>query len=253
VVLIGIGLLSAVCVSAQDSAQQAVKKDSLAASVVDTALTAMGGRSAIASIQDVTITGQSQSSDPNKPDDRLVWKSKGMSIRYENTTQDGHSIVVVHRRNGSRQDSSGKVNAMAHRVSITLFPSHLPGTVLLSLLNSPDCSLSVVDDPNSESNTTHIRSEKQMAQKGFTRLTRQDWYFDRSTGLPVRVEFYLPDMKNQQLDGTATVVYTEWQTVSSILIPRSLQLLYDGNLQSTVTLETPTFNQGIPASAFQLQ
>jgi len=245
-------LLSMAClVSAQ--APSAARRDQTAVQTVTQALNAMGGLAAWSQVTDATVKGQFQSPASSDTHERVTWKSRGMSIRYEYSSPDGKSVAVVDQGKGHRQDSTGNVTEMDHRVSLTLFPAHLPGVALLSLLNSPDRSLSVVPATGSESNTIHVRSEKQMAKPGFSRITRQDWYFDLTTGLPIRVEFYLPDLKNQRFDGTATVTYTRWQTASSIQIPQTMQILYDGVLQSTVSLGAPSFNQGLSVSDFQLQ
>jgi hypothetical protein len=245
-------LLSLACVASAQS-PSAVKRDQAAVQVLAQALNEMGGQSAFSSIQDVIVQGQMQSPTSSNTPEQITWKNRGMSMRYEYSAQDGKSVAIFDHGKGHRRDSSGNISEMDHRTSLTLFPTHLPGVALLSLLDSPDRSLSVIPTTDSESNMVHVRSEKQMAKPGFSRITRQDWYFDQTTGLPIRVDYYLPDLKNQRFDGTATVLYTGWQTASSIQIPRTMQILYDGVLQSTVTVGAPSFNQGLSASDFQLQ
>jgi len=239
--------------SAQNSVQQAPTKDPQAVAALNATLAAMGGQAAFGAIQDVTVSGQSQSSDQSAPADQFVWKSIGMSVRHEYSMPDGTHTSSVSQGKGQSKDPSGKISTIDSRASLTIFPYHMPGSVLLSLLNSADRSLSLVSDPTDDGNLIHLRSVQQLPQPLLGPITRQDWYIDPASGLPVRVSFYLPDLKSQRLDGTATIVFTNWQTAASIQVPQSMQLFYDGVLQDTITLGSPTFNQGLSASVFRLQ
>jgi hypothetical protein len=73
-----------------------------------------------------------------------------------------------------------------------------------------------------------------------------------TTGLPTRVDYYLPNITNPSLDGTATVLYSSWQKTPTILLPQTLQTLGNGTAVNTINLGAPQFNQGLSASIFQL-
>jgi hypothetical protein len=91
-----------------------------------------------------------------------------------------------------------------------------------------------------------------MSDPTLTPVTQQDWYVDMNTGLPTRVDYYLPNITNSALDGTATILFTSWQKTPTILVPQTIQMLTNGTQVSTVTLGIPQFNQGLSATIFQL-
>lgn len=253
--VVGGVLVCGVWSSAQTSAQQTsvAAKDSQAVATISMALTAMGGESAFAAIQDTTVSGEAAPSDPSASPSQFIWKNMGISIRHEYAMPDGTHISTVNHGKGRRQEPSGKVTPIDIRAGLTIFPYHMPGTVLLSLLNAADRSLAVITDPSDDGALLHIQSIQSLSKPLLNPVTRQDWYFDPTTSLPVRVSFYLPDLRNQRLDGTATIVFSSWQTISGIQVPKSMQLLFDGSLQETFSLGTPVFNQGLQASTFQIQ
>jgi hypothetical protein len=111
----------------------------------------------------------------------------------------------------------------------------------------------MVAQPTVDPQYIHVSAMQQLQDSTKSYLTQQEWEFDPATGLPVRVTFCLPDIRNQLHDGQATIAYTAWQNTSGAVFSQTLQLFTDGNLQSTITLQTPVFDQGLTASDFQLQ
>ena len=207
--------------SGQTAVQAVATKDPQAVAALNLALTALGGPTAFAAIQDSTVSGQSQPSDPSLPTDQFIWKSVGMAIRQEYAMSDGTHISAVIQGKGQSKDPSGQIAPIDGRASLTIFPYHLPGVVLLSLLNSANATLSLISDPTNDGNLIHVRSIRLLSHPLLSPLTRQDWLFDPVSGLPVRVSFCLPDLKSQRLDGTATVTFTGWQSASSVTVSRS--------------------------------
>lgn len=141
---------------------------------------------------------------------------------------------------------------MDARLALTLFPFDIPGAVLNYLLNAPNDTLTVVQDSGANPNIVHVRSLIQMSDPTLTPVTQQDWYIDMTTGLPSRVDYYLPNATNPALDGTATILFNSWQKTPTVLVPQTYQLLNNGTAVDSVALGVPVFNQGLTASIFQL-
>jgi len=238
--------------SAQSSAGAGSLQDPNAVSAVNLALTSMGGTSSFTSIQDTTVTGQASAGSPPNSVGQITWMTIGMSIRCATVPPTGNSIYTDQNGAGYVEDASGNVAPMDSRLALTLFPFHLPGAVLLNLLNAANETLSVVADTGSTPNIVHVRSLVQMSDPTLTPVTQQDWYVDMNTGLPTRVDYYLPNITNSALDGTATILFTSWQKTPTILVPQTIQMLTNGTQVSTVTLGIPQFNQGLSATIFQL-
>ena len=214
----------------------------------------MGGTYLFGSIKDATVTAQAHA--PNSMNSastgQITWMTIGTSIRSVTTSKSGNSAYTDQNGAGVVQDASGNVSPMDSRLALTLFPYHLPGVVLFNLLNASNESLSVVQDTSASPNIVHVRFLQQLTDSALIPLTQQDWYIDMRTGLPSRVNFYLPDVTNPSLDGTATILYTSWQKTSTILIPETLQTLNNGTATSAITIGETQFNRGLSASIFQL-
>jgi hypothetical protein len=252
--LVWLYLTCGTCASAQSAPAAASLQDPVALAAVKMAITSMGGTTSFGSIQDATVTAQTTTpSIPNPvPPGKITWMTIGMSIRCVTTSQSGNSAYTDQNGAGLVEDASGNVSPMDSRLALTLFPYHLPGMVLLNLLNASNESLSVVEDAGASPNIVHVRFLRQMTNSALTSLTQQDWFFDTNTGLPSRVNYYLPNITNPSLDGTATVIFTSWQKTPSILMPQTLQTQSNGTAVSTITLGAPQFNQGLSASILQL-
>jgi len=209
---------------------------------------------AIASIQDATVTAQTTTpnSTNSAPAGQIKWTTIGMSIRCTTASQSGNSISTIHNGTGSVEDVSGNVSPMDPRLALTTFPYHLPGVALLSLLKTSNESLTLVQDPGAATNVVHVRFQRRMSDASLTPLTQQDWFIDMNTGLPSRVDYYLPNIANPSQDGTATALFTSWQKTPTILMPQTLQTLNGETVVTTITLGKPQFNQGLSAGIFQL-
>jgi hypothetical protein len=218
------------------------------------AITSMGGTFSFGSIQDVTVSAKAYgpTSTSSAPAGQITWTTIGTSIRSVTTSQSGNSAYTDKNGTGLVEDASGNVSPMDPRLALTLFPYHLPGVVLVNLLNATNESLSVVQDAGASPTVIHVRFLQQLSDSSLIPLTQQDWYIDTKTGLPSRVDYYLPNAANPSLDGIATVLYTSWQKTPTILMPQTLQNLNSGAALSTITVGAPQFNQGLSASIFQL-
>jgi hypothetical protein len=212
----------------------------------------MGGAASLASIQDVTVSGQLQAADQSGTE-QFTWKSLGLNIRHEYAMADGNHVSVVTGAQGQSQGPDGTITPINIRSSITILPYHMPGVLIHSLLASANASLVFISQPSSDPQYMHVYASVQLAQANKSYLTQQEWEFDPATNLPIKVTFYLPDVRNSIHDGNATIQYTAWQNATGVLVPQSLSVFSDGVLQSTVTLSVPLFNQGLTLSDFQLQ
>ena len=171
-----------------------------------------------------------------------------MSLRTETASSNGTSITAVQNWVGLQENAAGSVTVLDSRLALTIYPYHIPGQVLSYLLNTPSVSLATINDQSADPNIIHIESEQQLADPSLVPVTRQDWYFDARTGLPIRVDYYLPDPTNSKNDGTASVVFLGWQKTSSTLVPQSIQQLSNGAVACLLTIGPPGYNQGLSAA-----
>ena len=230
-----------------------VQKDPAAIAAIKLALKSMGGQPTITGVSDATFIGQYQGSATSASDSgQVTWKSIGVSVRCDTSSVTGGSTFTKQNGSGFVESTSGNVTPMDSRLALTLYPFHLPSVVLLYLVNDPNHSLAVVQDTGSTPNIVHIRTQVQMGNAALTSVTQQDWYIDTNLGLPTRVTYYLPNTTNPALDGTASIIFSSWQTTSSSYSPRDIQILNNGTQVSSVHFGAPQFNLGLQSAIFQL-
>jgi hypothetical protein len=221
---------------------QAVK-DPAAISAINTALMSMGGQPAFAAIQDAVVTAQIRGADGQPT--TFTWKSIGMSLRAEVAAPTGLTISTAQGGTGYLEDVSGAVTSMDGRLANSTFPHHLPGVALLFLLNAPDRNISVISDNPDNPNLVHVRSVQVLSDQSTVTETQQDWYIDLTTGLPVRMDYVIPAQSGEDTSGTVT--FTSWQRSATVLVPQVLQ-----DVQGTITVGVPQFNQGLSTAIFTL-
>jgi hypothetical protein len=261
--LVPLGLLLALIFrvpsGAQESQANQVVRDPQAISVLRSAIRAIGGRASLSNIQDTTMEGVSVPSDTSGSTERFVWESRGMDIRKESNASDGQSVFVIYQSKGTRFPPGNESKKISGRSALALIPFEVPGSILLQLLNDPYRSLELVSETEAASDGVasvphtgvHMRTQRKNLKTGYAATTQQDWYFDPTTGIPLCVDFVLPDLKQPSLDGTASVLYDSWQEESGVQFPRQLQMFTDGVLQYTMTVSSIHINQGLNTTHFQ--
>ena len=250
---LAIALLPVFLANAQEPHTSKVVRDPQAIAILQTAVKALGGFTALSQVTDTTMQGTAQPSDSSTSTESFVWQSKGQDIRREHHDGDGIHIFTTHQGKGKRFLPNSTTQEINTRTSLTLFPFEMPGVVLLHILGNPDYSLNIATDPEQASSLLHIRALRLDLKPGYSQVSTQDWYFDSTTGLPVRVEFAMPDTREPSRDGVATITYDAWHTDSGLLFPQHMRYLADGALQSVLTISSFQINQGLGAALFQVR
>jgi hypothetical protein len=84
-------------------------------------------------------------------------------------------------------------------------------------------------------------------------MTQQDWYFNPSTSLPLRVDFVLPDAKEPNRDGTGSILYTSWQANSGVGFPKQMLYFNEAMQETVLAVNSIGINQGLPAALSQVR
>jgi hypothetical protein len=80
-------------------------------------------------------------------------------------------------------------------------------------------------------------------------VTPQDWYFDPTSFLPLRVEYLFPYQDDANRASPLSMDFANFQSVSGILVPYQLQL-HLISASTTATVTSATFNAGLSSSTF---
>ena len=232
----------------------AIVRDAQAIATVQSAIAAMGGTAAVAAIQDATFQGTIQEQTPapsaGQTSDSLTftWMTAGAQFREETTGATSHRIYVSNSGSPVDQRDGQNVTVPPFVAQVNL-PYQLPGLVLLNELNNPNYTISFVG-PTNVNGTAAIQVHT-CDETDYTShlIMPQEWYFDASTGLPIRVEYKLPKDTDVEHPWSLSIDFSNFTAAGAILVPRTLTI-NAGPATATATVNSVALNSGVPASAF---
>jgi hypothetical protein len=227
--------------------QQNVQRDSSAVSAVQNAVAALGGSAMIGQISDSTTQGTFPG---NNGSTTFTWQTEAWEFNY--SSQSGSANRTLVSGHGVPADvTNGNVLPIGAHVLRSTLPYHLPGLVLLNELNNQSYSLIYIGrEKNNGIQVIHVLTVDNTDLIGST-VTPQDWYLDTGTYLPVSVSFNIPDELNSSSYTPASLVFGSYTQVSNILVPSTfVETILSNNTNFTV--QSVTFNTGIPPSAFDV-
>ncbi len=211
------------CTSLQSQSSQ---QNSDPRTVLNEVLTMMGGSSRWSTVSDATLQGTCQNVDLHTGAQSQAvpfqWINAGREFRYEHGAESELSVMLSGHGKPTMYQPSQTLS-FTYETSQLQKPYHLPGLLLQSLLSDKDYRLEIIGDANSSNgNAVHIRATHSwghFSEQG----TRQDWWIDLSTNLPLRVVFRLP---GQAVDSylSETYLFSSWQHSGSLLFAGQVQL-----------------------------
>ena len=83
-------------------------------------------------------------------------------------------------------------------------------------------------------------------------VTPQEWYFDPNTGLPLRVEYHVPDPLNALNWAPGARDFANYQPVNGFLVPFQITNWVSGNSVSVTTISAVQLNIAVTESEFDL-
>jgi hypothetical protein len=228
-------------------------RDPQALTAVQKAVAALGGTT-LSQIHDASVQGAIQILPASANQTfSVVWEDawgKGApSFRRESHV--GGSVSVLVSGNGQPVDSQGGITMKVPRhVAFSCAAVHLPGIILAAQLNNVGYSFKFVEITTLNGQAAvHIQSAL-TSDPVASALTLQDWYFDPSSGLPLRVDYRVatsPDLLNP---GIVSMQFANFQSVSGILVPFRLSETGLAGEQDVVTITSVTLNSGLSPNEF---
>lgn len=228
-------------------------RDSQAVAAVQKAIAALGA-TALSQIRDASVQGTVQLLPASANRSLSVvwedaWGNGAPSFRRESHV--GGSVSVLVSGNGQPVDSQGGVaTKVPQHVAFSCAAVHLPGIILAAQLNNPAYSFKFVETTALNGQPAiHIESAL-TADPVTSAVSLQDWYFDTSSGLPLRVDYRIVTSADPLNPGIASMQFANFQSVSGILVPFRLTETGLAGEQDVVTITSVTFNSGLSPSEF---
>ena len=211
--------------SAQQSGSLNSSENQQAEVVLNSALSAMGGQALWAAISDATVSGTCESAGVDGTNSGaaspFLWINAQDQFRYENGPSDNLTIMLSGHGKPLMVFPT-QTQSLTYETAEFQKPFHLPGLVLQSTLNDQNYQLVLVGNENTSGTATiHVRILHRLfhiMQPG----SRQDWWFDASTFLPLKVTFKVP---GQAVESYMDVTYTfsGWSAdVSGLMVPHQI-------------------------------
>jgi hypothetical protein len=219
-----LGMFTATCERAQT--QGVSEQGTTATMVLTNALTAMGGQIAWSQIVDTTVTGNctSTSTKANGTESGMPfrWITAKEEFRYESGTAGQISALLSGHGKPIDAGLTGALS-LSYETAALLKPFHLPGLVLFTVLNDPQYRASVIGQETVSGNSTiHLRVVHRLA-RGPESGSSQDWWFDPSTNLPLKVTYMAPG-QTVQAYMPITYSFSQWSTeAGGLIVPHQLE------------------------------
>jgi hypothetical protein len=224
-------------------------RDAQAIVVLQAAITAMGGTSAVAAISDATVIGTEQDiPNPSGPPATFTWQSSGSEFR--SLTQNSNGPYIALSGHGTPgQQKHGNWIPWPYHVARAHQPFYLPAVVLYAELQNPNYALSYIGSVTADGKSAIKIHTFDASDNIGPLVTPQDWYFDPTSFLPLRVEYLFPYQDDANHASPLSMEFANFQSVSGILVPYQLQL-HLISASTTATVTSATFNTGLSSSTF---
>jgi hypothetical protein len=241
------------------TAQQAAPvplRNAQSLTTLQSALTALAGPNAIAQLSTSILTGSIVSaSGANSPEGNFVWEDQLTSAGHEFRDSFSSSTlnqVFVSGHGTPAFVSNGHVRTCYSYVADYRLAAHLPTVALGAALQNSNVSVSQVG-PSAVNGAAATQVHLEVDTDRISQImSPQEWFFDATSGLPVRIEYRVPDNQNSLKFVNGAVELSDYRIVQGVLVPYRLQVYEDGKPLMVITISSVVFNQAIPSTDFDL-
>jgi hypothetical protein len=227
-----------------------VGRDPVAVATVQTAITAMGG-SAIGQTNTGLLSATITSQRHGWPSGTETIEFSGQQFRDEFTTSTSTAVSVTSTTGGT-QLQNGKTSPIRAHVVDARFIPELAALELFRRYQDPNYSITFGGTASVNGRTAakiQLRLERDdLSQAG----TVQVWFIDTTTGLPVRIEYRFPKSGNGLSTSDTAVEFSDWRSVSGVLVPFQMNTWLDGDPWNQVALQSVSFNVTVNPSDFTI-
>ncbi|MCU1307403.1 MAG: hypothetical protein JWN45_2098 [Acidobacteriaceae bacterium] len=232
------------------------QRDPAALAILTQATTALGGPTVLSQFGSAQTVGSIQAVPGTSINSgTFVWlhqfSASGFQFRSA-FTSNGQTQLFVSGSSGTAVSANGKVRNVSPHVSMALPPFHLPAVVInmfLANANYTVKALAKMQIRGITANHVLVSLDTDVVTQA---VTPEDWYFDSGSGLPLRVEFRLPNPLNATDYTKAAADFANYQTAGGVLTPLLIANTEDGIINSTVTINSVQWNYAVGASDFML-
>jgi hypothetical protein len=225
-------------------------RDPQALAVVQRSIQSLGGSAHLGQLQDCVVRAQVEPLDGSGiTSGSLIWTKSGAEFRSDFPTAKGTATVATGHGKPFRK-TEGEVKTVPKHVLRALFVPAFVSFALLAELDTPTYSIEYVSPGTVGAEAVTIVKTYSDATPLDSVVTPQTWYFDNTTGLPLRVEYRLPDHYFPSKYLVDSVDLSDYRLVSGILYPFHAVRSILGHQVSDISVSSVASNTNIPPSVF---
>ena len=199
--------------------------DPQAVAVVQAAIAALGGATAIGRAQGWTFQAT------------LEGPVANASVSYAMGWDEGPPAQIAL--------SNGKT--MRGRPGKSLFVPAIIGSVLLNELQDSNF---LMRNPGTTTIDSKPVTAISFSVKAIPDVTSQTWWFDNATSLPVRVDFHLPAEVGSRMSFVGIVDLSDYRSVAGVMHPFRIVTQFAGRPAELITLQSVSPSMTAPAAIF---
>ena len=214
----------------------------------------MGGQEAWSHVADATFGGTCQTPNPQGGPSlgsvSIRWITQKNEFRYEEYT-DTDKLVYISDHGKPLKSSTSTSTPLSREYGQRRLPYHLPGLLMQTLVNDSVHTLTLEGEETLDGvQTIHLRTAE---YSGPAKLqgTRQDWWLDAKSSLPIKVAYLLPAEDNMHYL-TLERSFGSWTREGSILLPHQLTDTLNGLIAlQACTIQSVQMNTNPAATLFE--
>jgi len=162
---------------------------------------------------------------------------------------------VIYSGGQANHTEAGKTSVLSLERSASSQSLHFPLPFLSGLLSDADVSLQFIgQEALGSSVVNHIRVQNTFASEplwqSLSEFTATDIWLDASTGLPAKISLIRRDGGGSAPRVPISISYSDYQTVSGVRYPFTIQEFITGTLWATTTIQSVSFNTGLTDANF---
>jgi len=210
----------------------------------------MGGVAAWSQMSAAIITGTcTASTEQGGATASFRWTTQGKEFRYETDTNNNGPVYLSAHGKPYVTGASNSVT-LAPEYRLRMLPYHLPGIPLQTAFANSDFGIVFIGKETVDgSPAVHIRIA-QFHSVAKVQGSQQDWWFDLSSHLPMRVKYLLPSQAGG-IYATLLWNFHGWSQQGSLLVPLELVQTFNGEFTlQTCTVAGVEINTNPDASLF---
>jgi hypothetical protein len=219
--------------------------------IVQDSVAALGGADAISNLRNFVVQGNFTATDYKAQSGNVVWEVAGQELRFDFPASEGmRTIATGHGSSFVR--SNGEARWMPDHTIRALFIPPLVARTLITAARNLETSIEFGGDGIVGKTPVKIVTISSQTSRLDSIATLQTWYFDSASGLPIRVEYRLPDREDVRHFLTASADVSNYKSISSVYFPLQANITVAGSESGTITISSIAINGPIQASDFEL-